>query len=294
LENSRPDTYAAFQIEREALKPRVIRRRFSDRYSTLLLLEQGALHFDEHDEKNVEIIGPAMCFWPQGQFPNITLAPGSSAKVLGISDELSLDAVGAQAESVHLRMMIEQPFQVALQVDPRVPHVESLFDWLRFETGVPQLRSQMMVSAYLRCLLMIAVRIHAPSAEDSLSKRAEILRRFRHLVELHYRDHWKITDYAAHLGVEYDRLHRICKRHTDRTPAELVNERMISEAKARLEQTGHSVKKIAATLGFADGSRFSHFFKRRTSMSPGAYRAVISKVENENLEDLRRGFSDWP
>jgi len=291
LENSPPNAYSAFQIEREALRPRIFRRRFSAQYSILLLLEQGVLH---SGEEKAEIIGPAMCFWPQGKIPQITFLPGSSAKVLGLSDTLMLDAVGAQAESVHLRMMIEQPFQVALQVEPRVPHIESLFDWFNFEAKVPQLRSPMMLSAYLRCLLIIGLRIHAPLTEDLASKRTEVLRRFRHLVELHYREHWKIADYAAELGVEYDRLHNICKRHTNCTPAELVNERMVAEAKARLEKTGHSLKKIASTLGYADGSRFSHFFKRRTGMSPGAYRTLTSQAENKNLKHLRRGFSDWP
>lgn len=291
MENPATAPYAACQVEHEALKPRVLRRRFSADFATLLYLERGKLHAGVDGQ---EIPGPALCFWPHAQLPKITLAPGASAKVLGISDTLILDAVGSQAESVHLRMMIEQPFQVALQNDPRFPHVESLFDWFAFETKVPHHRSPMMLAAYLRCLLIMAIRVHAPEVENATSKRSEVLRRFRHLVELHYRDHWKISDYSEALGVEYDRLHRICKRHTARTPATLVHERVIAEAKARLEKTGQSVKEIATALGFADDSRFGHFFKRNTGVSPGAYRKHVSQTQTADSRVQTRSFADWP
>ncbi len=291
MEITASQPYAAYQIEREALKPRVLRRRFSTDYATLLFLERGKLHFGDDGQ---DIPGPALCFWPHAQFPKITLAPGASAKVLGISDTLILDAVGRQAESVHLRMMVEQPFQIALQIDPRFPHVESLFDWFALETKVPHHRSQMMLSAYLRCLLIMALRVHAPKPEHEKTNRSEVLHRFRHLVELHYRDHWKVAQYAGALGVEYDRLYLICKRHTGRSPAVLVHERLIAEAKARLEKTGNSAKEIATALGFSDGARFGQFFKNNTGVSPGAYRRLMSQAETDDRQHHPRSFADWP
>jgi len=70
----------------------------------------------------------------------------------------------------------------------------------------------------------------------------KILRKFRHLVELHYRDHWRVSRYAEVLGVDYDRLHRICKYETGRTAAELIHERLTAEAKVRLENSGCPLK----------------------------------------------------
>ncbi len=278
-ENHMTQTYATYQIEGEAATPRLVRRQFPKHFASLLLLERGTLHGEEGMD---DVTGPALCFWPQAQFPKLFLAPGSCAKLLGLSDTLVLDGVGTQAESVHLRMMVEQPFQVALEIDPRFPHIESLFEWFAFEVEVPQHRSPMMLSAYLRCLLIIGLRVHVPPSEDLSTKRTEILRRFRHLVELHYREHWKVSDYANELGVEYDRLHHICQRYTGQSPANLVHDRMIDEAKARIEQTGHSLKEIAHALGFADGSRFSHFFKRRTGIAPATYRADVSQRERDD------------
>ncbi|NIA71369.1 helix-turn-helix domain-containing protein [Pelagibius litoralis] len=285
------DDYAIVQDEREALHQRTLRVRFPDRFATLLFLHQGVLLWGEAEEK---ITGPALCFWPGSSRPQLKLDAGSGARLLGLSDTILLDAIGARAESVHLRMLVERAFNAQLEEKPKIPQVEKMFSWFGHEMETAELRSPMTLSAYLRLLLITALRVHNPEPMEKGVEQANILRRFRHLVELHYRDHWQISAYANELGVEYDRLHRICKRVTGRTPAELVHERLIAEAKARLENSGHPLKKIAADLGFADGSRFSHFFKRRTDMSPGAYRAIVSRLGGDDLNELRRGFSDWP
>lgn len=286
-----PEDYITLQDERGALHDRTLRRRFSAGVGTLLFLRDGALLSGEHQ---VELFGPTLAFWPGTSRPDLTLRAGAEARLLGVSDGILSDAIGARSESVHLRMLVESPFQTKLSITPDVPQIETLFDWFEHELATPERRSPMSLSAFLRLLLIAALRVHSPDVSSSSNETTSILREFRHLVELHYREHWQVAKYADQLGVEYDRLHRICKRETGRTPAELVHERLTAEAKARLENSGHPLKKIAADLGFADASRFSHFFKRRTDMSPGTYRAVVSRPEAEDLQILRRGFADWP
>ncbi len=257
----------------------------------MLFLEHGTLRIGETDK---ETYGPALCFWPQNGRDVISLDAGSRARILGLSDIILLDAIGARSESVHMRMLVEQPFFVPL-ADPHVlSQITALFDWFVTEVQSTGQQSPMSMAAFLRLMLISAMRAHQPTGLDASAERTGLLRRFRHLVELHYRDHWQVARYAQELGIEYDRLHRICKRETSRSPAELLHERLTAEAKARLENSGHPLKKIAADLGFSDASRFSHFFKRRTEMSPGAYRAIVSRPDGEDLKELRRGFSDWP
>lgn len=285
------DDYTTLQDEREALHDRFLRRRFPDGLATLLLLTQGTLLMDETGR---DLSGPALAFWPAAKGPKLTLKAGSSARLLGLSDAILLDAIGARSESVHLRMLVENPFTAQLSIKPDIPQIETLFDWFAHELEAQERRSPMSLSAFLRLLLIAALRVHSPDVSTAAHETTNVLREFRHLVELHYRDHWPVSKYADQLGVEYDRLHRICKRETARTPAELVHERLTAEAKARLENSGLPLKKIAGDLGFADASRFSHFFKRRTDMSPGTYRTVVSRPENVDLQELRRGFADWP
>ena len=286
-----PDDYVTLQDEREALHDRALRRRFPEGFGTLLFLLQGSLLIGE---TRSELSGPALAFWPGAVRPELTLKAGSAARLLGVSDNILMDAIGARSESVHLRMLIESPFNAHLSIAPDIPQIETLFEWFEHELATPERRSLMSLSAFLRLLLIAALRVHSPDVTGAKVETTNILREFRHLVELHYREHWQVAKYADQLGVEYDRLHRICKRETGRTPAELVHERLTAEAKARLENSGHPLKKIAADLGFADASRFSHFFKRRTDMAPGTYRAVVSRPDSEEIKNLRRGFADWP
>ena len=284
-------SYAIAQDEAEALHNRVVRFRVPDGFATLLLLDQGALVVGEDDQ---QINGPALCFWPPGQRPALCLNAGARARVLGLSDTLILDAIGARAESVHLRMLIEHPFCAPLQQPAIAEQARSLVRWFIAELTEGEAPSPMSLSAQLRLLFIGALRLHQPETSDTGMEQTNILRQFRHLVELHYRAHWPVSDYADKLGIDYDRLHRTCKRETGRSPGELVHERLTAEAKVRLEKSGTPLKRIAADLGFSDATRFSHFFKRRTDMAPGAYRAIVSRPDGEDLVELRRGFSDWP
>ena len=285
------DTYATTQREHEALHDRVVRVRQPESHATLLYLEHGRLSADEPE---LRIDGPALCYWPPALRPVLRLGAGSGAQILGLSDTIVLDAVGAQAESVHLRMLTESPFHAALSEASVHEQVDTLVRWFASEMAEPERQSPMSLSAYLRLVFIGALRVYQPEPSGTGAELTSILREFRHLVELHYRDHWAVARYADTLGVDYDRLQRICKRETGRSPGELVHERLTAEAKARLENTGAPLKKIAADLGFPDATRFSHFFKRRTDMAPGAYRAIVSRPDGDDLIELRRGFSDWP
>lgn len=285
------DDYATLQHETEALHDRTIRSRKFAGVSTLLFLEHGTLHLIDSD---LDIQGPALCYWPQDSQKPISLNAGARARILGLSDTIVLDAIGARSESVHLRMLVENPFDAMLGNSAIHSQITTLFDWMQNEIDNVEHKSPMSMAAILRLMLIGALRVYSPDKRDNSADQTNLLRQFRHLVELHYRDHWQMVAYANELGIDYDRLHRICKRETSRSPAELVHERLTAEAKARLENTGFPLKKIATDLGFSDASRFSHFFKRRTDMSPGAYRAIVSRPDGEDLGQLRRGFADWP
>lgn len=284
-------TYASFEEQQEALNNRTIRSRIPESFATFLYLSQGTLSWGDDDR---EVTGPALCFWPQLNRPTKTIIAGSRAMVLGLSDTLVLDAIGARSESVHLRMLVENPFVVPLEDPTDVHQIETLLEWFLSELGEPHGHSPMTLAAYVRLMFIRALRLHQPEPLESGVEQTVLLRRFRHLVELHFRDQWKVARYADELDIDYDRLLRICKRETGRSPAELVHERLTAEAKARLENSGHPLKKIASDLGFADATRFSHFFKRRTGISPGAFRAVVNRPETEALVDLKQTFSDWP
>lgn len=281
--------------ERPALHSRLLRVPPAEGASVLVYLEDGSLHPGSAvDPETDPITAPAYCHWPHPGPGKLILGPGSRATLLWLSDDIRQEAIGAGADSFDLRLLVDVPFVARLEAGETEARARVLVDWLRREIagGAP---STMLLAAILRLVLIEAHRLHQPDASAvSGSEQTDLLRHFRHLVELHFADHWQIAQYADRLGVSYDRLHRICRSKLDRSPTELVNQRLTAEARDRLERSGAPLKKIASDLGFSDASRFSHFFKRRTGMAPGVWRAVAARSSETERAALQPGFADWP
>lgn len=121
-------------------------------------------------------------------------------------------------KSVNLRMPVEQPFVVSLADFNDVNRIDTLFGWFKLELNDSETPSPTSLAAYMRLVLIQALHIHRPEPSESGAEETSILREFRHPVEQHYCEHWLVARYAKELGIDYDRLHRICKRETGRAP----------------------------------------------------------------------------
>lgn len=95
------------------------------------------------------------------------------------------------------------------------------------------------------------------------------------LLETHYRDHWPVSRYAENLHMSTSTLNRLCHAYIGESPKNIIQERVMGEAKRRLRYTRQSVEEIAYTLGFRDQAYFSRFFKKREGVTPGAYRQTV-------------------
>jgi AraC-like DNA-binding protein len=72
-------------------------------------------------------------------------------------------------------------------------------------------------------------------------------------------------------------LGKLTKKYFDRTPSDLIQERLMMEAKRELYLTDKSVKEIAYLLGFEDEFYFSRLFKKNTDTSPINYRKAVGE-----------------
>ncbi|WP_321332485.1 helix-turn-helix transcriptional regulator [uncultured Bacteroides sp.] len=80
-------------------------------------------------------------------------------------------------------------------------------------------------------------------------------------------------DYADRLSVHVNHLNKVLKENTGKTTTELINNRVLQEAKILLKQTDWSVSEVAFTLGFEEVAHFSNFFKKQTTFSPVHFRS---------------------
>ena len=82
-------------------------------------------------------------------------------------------------------------------------------------------------------------------------------------------------DYADRLAVHVNHLNKVLKDVTGNTTTQIINNRILLEAKILLKQTDGNLSEIAFMLGFDDLAHFSNFFKKHTSMSPGSFRVSL-------------------
>ena len=113
------------------------------------------------------------------------------------------------------------------------------------------------------------------------------------MIERNFRDRWTVQDYAAALGTSRDRLGDVCQRVRGIGAKDLIDRRVILEARLQLEQSSNSVEQIAGLLGFQSAAQFTTFFRRRMGRPPAAYRAHVQSGRSAGTEHDGNLF-EWP
>jgi AraC-like DNA-binding protein len=261
----------------------------------IFLLQAGraTLVLETEDERTLQ--GPTIAYLPPQARSELHMAAGAAGFLVGASPQIMVDAIGNRAESYALRIFSERPWFMTERNIDAVNEVQPLIAGFVRELGDPARASWMAISAYMRLILLTLWRAGGAETSEQRGRggNASILQRYRQLVEAWFRQHRPITDYARELGVTTDRLHAICQSTLGRSPVQLLHERVVQEAKLRLERSARTVQEISDGLGFRDPTYFSHFFKRKTGFSPAAYRDVARSSEVAE-STLSSGYADWP
>ena len=284
----------------ERLEPAVFRRSLRLRkgqyqpFSHIFLLMDGNCEM-VIDDVIMTIRSPSLVFLPPDSDDHVAIAAGAQVLLVGFAPELLTEAIGDAVESPMLRIFTEQPLVQEEALDVKAELLPLLEGFLS-EVARPERGSRMVLAAFLRLILMTGWRAsggqETPGAVQS--DETSFVQRYRQLVEVNFRRHWPVSDYAEAIGITPDRLHAICQRSLGRPPLQLLHERLLQEAKLRLERSARTSQEISDSLGFRDPTYFSHFFKRKTGLSPAAYRALSRSVTAGDAPVLSANYADWP
>jgi AraC-like DNA-binding protein len=124
----------------------------------------------------------------------------------------------------------------------------------------------------LAALLIYLTLVGSAAEVPHLAQTHEAYTWFRDHIEEHYRSWHKVNEYAERLGYSSRTLNRLARHHTGSSAKELIDERLVLEAKRLLSHADGSVAQIAEGLGFEDASNFSSYFRKQAGMTPGAFR----------------------
>ena len=131
------------------------------------------------------------------------------------------------------------------------------------------------VDAILALIVVQALRtlaIHLQDGGQSRGRQAELVARFRALVEDRFRLREPVASYAAQLGVSPTTLRTACALVAGTPPAEILNLRAFLEAKRSLCYTNQTIAEIAYGLGFVDPAYFTRSFTKHAGRSPKQFR----------------------
>ncbi|MBX2900516.1 MAG: helix-turn-helix domain-containing protein [Cyclobacteriaceae bacterium] len=96
----------------------------------------------------------------------------------------------------------------------------------------------------------------------------DIVRHFSALVEKYFRTMHKVGEYAAMMNKSPKTLSNVFNALGERTPLQIIHERIILEAKKLLVYTDKSAKEISFELNFSDPVQFSRLFKNVCGQTP--------------------------
>lgn len=133
-----------------------------------------------------------------------------------------------------------------------------------------------MLQMLLKRLLILCTRIFKCQNKiiEVEETKMDVIRNFSFLVEVHFKSKHTVTEYAELMNRPAKSLTNLFSSHINRTPLQIIQDRIILEAKRMLISTEIPIKEITFELGFEDMPSFSRFFKNKLGISPKAYRDV--------------------
>lgn len=133
-----------------------------------------------------------------------------------------------------------------------------------------------LLLSYLKIFLIRAMRLKKEQLQIAEPTQAapehHTVSQVKQLVEEHFRAMKRPADYADLLSLTPKFLSTLVKKNFHKTLTELIQERVIIEAKRELALTEKLVKEIADELGYEDEYYFSRLFKQVTGVSPAQFR----------------------
>lgn len=262
----------------------------------VVLLTDGAIEAEVGEER-LATAAPALVWLGSLKPGRLRAAAGTTGFHGSVSDEMLVAAIGDQPESVNLRYLSERDFVLSLAGhDEQAQLAGRCFGAMVTELRQPRDGSSLLLSALLRIVMVTMLRLSAGGAPAAAGtgERTSLLQKFRRLVEMNFRSHWTVAQYAAALGISPDRLHAICTAGIGKSPKALISERLAQEAAVRLERSSLTIQQLGHSLGFNDPAHFTHFFRKMMGVPPNGYRRAVADAKAGVAEAPARNFADWP
>lgn len=133
-----------------------------------------------------------------------------------------------------------------------------------------------MLQMMLKRFIILCTRLRKEQSEVKLDVEThDIVREFNYLVETHFKTKHTVSEYADLLNKSPKTLSNSFSKQKQKSPLQIIQGRILLEARRLLAYSGMAIKEIAYEIGFDSVQTFSRFFKNKEGVSPLEYRKQV-------------------
>ncbi len=239
-------------------------------FQTVFIVQGGAAL--DLDGQASEVQGPCAVVVPSGTVHGFQFEQGTKGYVLTFAESF----LHGSEES--RECLLWKPGVLSLLASPANPggpsRVASMLEHLNEEfRGLPAGRAAMQEWLVRAVLLLLArERARLAQAAQPGGRELDVFNRFRALLECRYKEHWTVPRYAAALNLTGSKLNRACRSVAASSVNEVIQGRLLLEAKRKLLYLPVPVATVAYELGFEDPAYFWRFFRKHAGITPAEFR----------------------
>jgi AraC family transcriptional regulator, transcriptional activator of pobA len=163
---------------------------------------------------------------------------------------------------------------IQLSTEEEVEKFEILWRMFSIEMKSKDNLQTEMLQIMLKRLIILCTRLYKEQkAIDKIQiPQMEIIREFNYLVETNFRTKHTVAEYAEILHKSPKTLSNLFASFSHFSPLQIIQERVLLEARRLLLYTEKPIKEIGYEIGFEDIQTFSRFFKTKEGISPKEFR----------------------
>ncbi|TDX00891.1 AraC family transcriptional regulator [Dinghuibacter silviterrae] len=207
---------------------------------------------------------------------HLGLSEDGEFSILGFTPDLAGGPGAPIRQMEALAVLAAKSPVLALEKNGTIEALLSLLKEKGSRKEKPAFYDQTVRHAFNLLILEItsSTRSEATGPTLTLGRKEHLTNQFMNLLRDHVRVHRQVNYYADILYVTPKYLSQTVKEVTGKTSGELIDEMVVAEAKALLDDPSVTVGHVADELNFSDQFFFSKYFKRQTGLSPLSYRTL--------------------
>ncbi len=125
---------------------------------------------------------------------------------------------------------------------------------------------------FLQSTYLNFVKLNDQYQTKPVDRKEELYQEFVKLVMAHYQEWHHVNYYAKEMRVSIPHLSSTVRQVSEKNARDIIDDAILTDAKAQLKMSNAQIKQIALSLGFENVAFFNRFFRSHVKMTPKEYR----------------------